>query len=92
MIKFIGELSLSVDLTTGERKQEKIVKMSDLTARNLSENGKKIEELFAIYKVVKGIDAPATEDETICHMLIAMESDAVPVLIAMESDAVPVYN
>ena len=29
--------------------------------------------------MVKGIDALATEDETICHMLIAMESDAVPV-------------
>mgnify|MGYP001792969715 FL=1 len=65
-------------MTIGESKQEKIVKMSDLTARNLSENGKKLKNCLP-FIVVKGIDALATEDETICDMLIAMESDAVPV-------------
>jgi hypothetical protein len=66
-------------MATSESKQEKFVKTIDLTASNLSAKWKIFKEQFAIYKVVKGIDAMTTEDEKICHMLVVMGSDAVPV-------------
>ena len=64
-----------------ESKHEKFIKSVDFSSGNLAAKWKVFKDQWAIYKVVKKIDAMDTEDEKICNLLMAMGSDAVPIYV-----------
>lgn len=73
-----------------ESRQDKFVKQIDFSAGNLAAKWKMFKDQFSVYQVVKGISKMETEDEKICHMLVSMGSEAVPIynqFIFDDSDA-----